>query len=162
MKTVLLLSLLAMTSLFAKDELAWVDEQVAAIKPSRSGMSKRELSHIRDPFIFLMKNRGNEGDEKKAITTKSVSSSSSSIQKAPKKEQQTTHTNQRKYGKLELEAIINKSVLLSGIWYRVGDKVNGYTITEVTRNSVLLKKKKKELLLTTRTSPNSNLKFQNK
>ncbi len=50
-----LLILLIATQLFS-NELTWVDEQVEAIKPARIGVSQKEISKIKDPFIFLHKN----------------------------------------------------------------------------------------------------------
>jgi len=158
MKTTLLsISLLfASSSLLSMDELSWVDEQVEAIKPPRAGLSKRELAHIKSPFIFLKKNRDEEekkessGNAEKSTTSSNATNSAATAPKAVKTSQS-----------LSLEAIINKSALINNVWYKIGETINGYTIEDISRDSVLLKKKKKEFLLTTKTQ-SKKLKFQNK
>jgi len=149
MKTILLpLSLILTTSLLSVDELSWVNEQVQAIKPPRVGVRKSEISHIKNPFVFLKKNRIEE--EETTETPKKTTQATKSF--TPVK---TKHINKV----LSLDAIINKSVLISGEWYKLGDSINGFTLKEISRNSVLLKKKNKELLLTTKSHNNSKLKF---
>jgi len=49
-----LLILLIAAQLFS-NELTWVDEQVEAIKPARIGVSQKEISKIKDPFISYIK-----------------------------------------------------------------------------------------------------------
>ena len=51
-KFIILLSIISALSLFG-NELSWVDEQVAAIKPPREGISNKEISKLKDPFIFF-------------------------------------------------------------------------------------------------------------
>jgi len=145
MKTLIIsLSLLVATHILA-DELSWVDEQVQAIKPARSGMSSRSLSHIKNPFIFLAKNGGGSS-EKKATTTKAKPKDSSKTAKVASKV-------------LSLAAIMNNAAMISGSWYKIGDSINGYKVREITSDSVLLTKNKKKLLLSTK-STRKNLKFQ--
>jgi hypothetical protein len=146
MKTLLftIATLLVTTSLSA-NELSWVDEQVQAIKPPRMGMTKNELSRIHDPFIFLKKNK--EESPKSTKSVKQLNSNTKSsvfVQSAPSK------THSRRY---KLSVIINKSYMINKKWYKLGEKIDGYTITAINSTSVLLKKrKKKSLLLTTRSS----------
>ncbi len=56
---------------------------------------------------------------------------------------------------------MNNSAMISGEWYKLGDRVNGFEISEINRNSVLLHKQKKKLLLSTKSNTNK-LKFHNK
>jgi len=144
MKTIIItLSILFSTSLFS-DELSWVDEQVQAIKPPRTGMKSRNLSKLKDPFIFLRKNRGEE-DQK--IATQKAPKSSNKLAKTSKIQPRKSNTVNKI---LSLGVIMNNSAMISGDWYKIGDLVNGYKVSEVSNNSVLLTKNKKELLLSTK------------
>jgi hypothetical protein len=137
----LLLSIAILTSAIYANELKWVDEQVQAIKPARTGMQRSELSSLKNPFIFIKKT-----DKNKKSTP---SSKKPSVKKVVKKQID-----------MKLTLVINKSAQISGKWYKTGEKINGYTIQEITPRAVLLKKKNKELLLTTN-SKNKTLKFKN-
>jgi len=146
MKTIIItLSILLSTSLFS-DELSWVDEQVQAIKPPRSGMKSRSLSKLKDPFIFLRKNRG-EKDQKDA--TVKAPTSGNKLAKAPNVQPRKSNTVNKI---LSLGVIMNNSAMISGNWYKIGDLINGYKVSEVSNNSVLLTKNKKELLLSTKST----------
>jgi hypothetical protein len=61
----------------------------------------------------------------------------------------------------DLSAIINSSAMINGSWYKVDDVVKGYTISEITKDGVILKKDKKLILLST-TTKKQTLKFKNK
>ena len=154
MKTVFILMLILFTSTLSSNELAWVDEQVKAIKPPRSGMTSRGLSIIKNPFIFLAKNRGadsgKKGARKSSPSKKSKSATSSGIKNIIEKRRS-----------LILTVIMNTSAMINGKWYKIGDKLNGYTISKIDSSSVLLTKKSKKLLLSTN-SKNLNLNFNNK
>lgn len=158
MKTLLIILSLLLSSLLASTELSWVDEQVQAIKPARDGMHKREFSQIKDPFIFLKKNRGDEDEEKKEMPNNKQITSIVKPHNIITKTITSSHTNSFKKG-LTLEAVLNKSVMINGIWYKLRENVRGYTISDINRNSVLLTKNKKSLLLTTKTR-NTKIKFQ--
>ena len=125
------------------NELQWVDEQIKAIKPPRTSISKAKINSIKNPFIFLKKKAKKEAK----LKTKSVISSNN-----PKKS--TTAVSRNKISKqttsFSLTAIINKSALINGKWYKLQSKVGKYTLSKVDRTSVILKYKKKELLLSTR------------
>lgn len=161
MKTLLLSSILLATFTYAnelKSELAWVDKQVEAIKPPREGIHNAKLSALHTPFIFLKKNRIEDKDkDQKSIKQKTnfipkssavASQDTKSTQEAPKK-------------KLQVDAIINQSILVNGKWYKIDDKVDGYTIKSIGFSSATLERNKKELVLTTN-SQNPNIKFINK
>ena len=153
MKTIIItLSILLSTSLLS-DELSWVDEQVQAIKPSRTGMKSNNVSKLKDPFIFLRKNRGE--DEIKTVATKKATDTKPSATTAKVQDKKVNSVNKI----LSLGVIMNNSAMISGDWYKIGDLINGYKVSEVTNNSVLLTKNKKELLLSTK-SISKQLKFQ--
>jgi len=145
MKKLLILTLLLVSTHLLANELAWVDEQVEAIKPPRKGIATREISKIKDPFIYL---------HKKA--KKRTRSSYRRYSKSASKKQ-----IQRYSSKLSLEAILNKSALINGKWYKEGEKVYGYKLEKVNLQSVLLTRGKKQILLSTM-SKSKNLKFNNK
>ncbi|WP_457748313.1 hypothetical protein [Sulfurimonas sp.] len=148
MKTLyFLFSLLITTQLISK-ELAWVDEQIEAIKPARIGVSEKEISKIKDPFIFLHKNN----NSKLSKIKKELSSTSHSVYKKSIKHQ-IIHFN--------LEAILNKSAMINGQWYKEGSYIHGYKIAKVNRQSVLLMRKNKKLLLST-LSRSNKIKINNK
>jgi len=149
MKTAILSLSLLLSTLLMSNELSWVDEQIQAIKPPRSGLKSKAISRIKDPFIFLAKNRGKE--EKKSKTKLKVSSSKESVTAISHKKQTVKKV-------LSLGAIMNNSVMISGEWYKLGDMINGYTIRKLTYNTVLLTKNKKQLLLSTK-SRSKTIKF---
>jgi len=156
MKTFFIIMTILLTVSLSSDELAWVDEQVEAIKPPRTGMKSRELSIVKDPFIFLKKNRIDEAKNKNGIRRARVASTpnraatSSNVKKVkPKKKS------------LSVTMLMNSSAMINGKWYKVGDTVNGYKVSKMDSTSVLLTKKSKKLLLSTN-SKNKNLNFNNK
>ena len=156
MKTLLItLSILFSITLFS-DELSWVDDQVKAIKPARAGMSLSLLKAMHEPFIFLEKNRTPDKDTNKkkkgASISKQVQPTSSSTNM---KKTSTTTTLHRV---LVLSLIMNNAAMISGEWYKIGDDIDGYKVSEINRNSVLLRKHKKKLLLSTK-STSQKLKF---
>ncbi len=154
MKTILIIVVTVFLSnaLYAT-ELSWVDEQIEAIKPPRKSV---KLRGIRDPFIFLKKNK----------SAKKVSSASKT-RRAPSKSSKTTSkvrgktTIKVKINAFELSTIMNSSAMINGSWYKKNAKVRGYTVVEVAKTSVTLKKGDKKLILSTN-SKNPNLKFKNK
>lgn len=155
MKFSLIILCLLLDTLFASDELSWVDEQVQAIKPPRDGMHQYQFAKIKDPFIFLKKNRDSKDDKKRKRVSQPYKSSSSNIATSSVT---SSHANSYKKG-LRLQAILNKSVMINGVWYKLHANVHGYTISNISRKSVLLTKNKKSFSLTTRTL-NTNIKFQ--
>jgi hypothetical protein len=144
-KLIIILFLLISTHLLA-NELAWVDEQIEAIKPPRKGISIRDLSKLKDPFIYLHVKKA----KRRARFSYRRHSRSSS-----KKHVQTNSS------KLQLEAILNKTALINGRWYHEGGKVYGYKLEKVNLQSVLLTQGGKQILLSTM-SKSKNLKFNNK
>jgi len=137
----LILSILLSNVLFA-NELSWVDEQIQAIKPSRKGISEKEIRQLKNPFIYLKKK--DEKTEKNAKKTVSVTP-----------DRIYRHRNQHTF---TLEATMNQSALIHGKWYKVGSVVNGYKIIKIMPQSVILTKHKKRLILSMK-SKKTNLKF---
>ncbi len=146
MKKLILISILLVATNMLANELSWVDEQVEAIKPPREGVSNKDISKLKDPFIFL--------HPKKA--TKRVRSPYRRYSKSSSKKQVLTHSS-----KISLDAILNKSALINGKWYQEGEKVYGYKLEKVNPQSILLTRGKKQTLLSTETK-SKNLKFNNK
>jgi len=146
MKTLYAILIFLGISQLSASELSWVDEQVEAIKPPRSGISSKEIRAVKDPFIFLVKKDDVEDKTKKSISKKV--SSSHYVKKSHSK-------------RLVLDAILNKSAMINKKWYKEGDRVYGYKLAQVNTTSVVLKRQNKQLLLST-ASKSKNLKFHNK
>ncbi|WP_455756530.1 hypothetical protein [Sulfurimonas sp.] len=151
MKTLLMIIL--STFLFS-NELEWVDEQIKAIKPPRNGINKSKVTTTKNPFIFIKKDE-DEDSKNEQLPNTNVVPSSNLINP-----QLDTNKTSKKNTNFVLNAIINKSALINGKWYKIKDKVNKYTINTIDKTTVLLKYKRKELLLSTQTK-NKNLKFRN-
>ena len=153
MKNILLiLSLFIITHAIA-NELEWVDEQIQAIKPPRNGISKSQIDMIKDPFIFLKKEIKEKPGTKAVVTNKSYSSKKY-VSKS------TTNKVSKQSTSFSLDAIINKSALINGKWYKLHSKIGKYTLSSVDGTSIILSYKDQELLLTTR-SKTKKLKFKN-
>jgi len=158
MKTILitLVTVFLSNTIYAT-ELSWVDEQIEAIKPPRKGV---KILGINNPFIFLEKNKTKKKETKKGPLA-------SSAKKAPLKSSviSDTNTTKIKSKSFNLSTVINSSAMINGSWYKKGDKINSYTIIEVTKNTVTLqkgnKKGDKQLTLSTNVKK-QNLKFKNK
>lgn len=161
MKHYILITLLSATGLFAAvssvpsptttitvqpnsdQQLAWVDEQIQAIIPTRIGVPDGFINALRDPMkmkkpVPVMKS-GSLLPPPKLGTTVSV----------PKIIEEP----------LRLLAIMNKSVLINGKWYKVGDHVRTYTLQEIKPNSVLLNGPKDQKLILFLTKQNNNIKI---
>lgn len=144
MKTLYIVIALFISTLNA-NELAWVDEQVEAIKPPRQSISNKEISKIKDPFIFLIKNEEDIKDKK-------------TVKKAAVRHRYIKKRHTRKFS---LEAILNKTALINGRWYKNGSSIYGYKLEIVDLNTVVLKRNNKKILLSTK-SKSKNLKFKNR
>jgi hypothetical protein len=148
MKKFTITLLLSATYLFANNhELAWVDEQIEAIKPPRIGLSIKEINQLKDPFILLVEKK----EDKKKQVKKAQKHSKYNYKKK---------IHRRSYH-FRLEAIMNKSALINGKWYKEGQNIYGYKISQVDRNIVILTKGRKKIKLST-ISHKKNLKFNKK
>ena len=152
MKTLFIVTFLLLTVNLSSSELDWVDEQVNAIKPPRTGVKSSTIARLKNPFIFLKKKAASKssGKRRAIIPNGAIASSSNAVAKKSIK---------RKRG-LSLDAIMNHSALINGRWYKINDKVGAYTLSSITGTSVTLTNKSKSLLLSTN-SKNLNLKFKN-
>jgi hypothetical protein len=113
--------------------LKWVDEQIAAIKPGRTGMGKQTTSTLKNPFstALFLKQPPVKTDGKKKVKPVKITKEVETFGSRP-----------------NLQAIVNKSsALINGNWYKKDDVVNGYTIKEIDESTVVLKNRKKELKL---------------
>lgn len=127
-------------------ELAWVDEQIQAILPARIGVPEGFITSLRDPMKM-----------KKSAPVATVGSKmlapprlgSTGIIAPPKIVEEP----------LRLLAIMNKSVLISGKWYKVGDSIRNFSLLEVKPNSVVLADKKAQKLILFLTKQNNNIKI---
>lgn len=119
-------------------QLAWVDEQIQAILPSRVGIPDGMINSLRDPM-------------KMAIPA-------SSLLPPPKLGTVPLKVEEP----LRLQAIINQSVLISGKWYKTGDMIRDYSLTEIKPSSVLLMGKKGHKLILFLTKPNDNIQITTK
>jgi len=152
MKTLLTLTLLVLSINLVANELKWVDNQIQAIKPPRSGISKVKINTVKSPFIFL---------NKKEDKSKATSNSKKRVDKATSSSKTRKKKTYKRSKRLVVTAIINKSALINKKWYKLNDKVGKYTLTSISRTEVILSYKKRRLLLSTNTL-NPNLKFKNK
>jgi hypothetical protein len=165
MKKYLLLGIMSFVSLFASaeptvtpnttvtvvqsqgdKELTWVDEQIKAILPARIGIPEGFINSLRDPMKM-----------KKPVPVATIGSrllappglGSTGLMTPPKIVEEP----------LRLLAIMNKSVLISGKWYKVGDSIRNFSLLEVKSNSVVLADKKDQKLILFLTKQNNNIKI---
>ncbi len=153
MKNHIILSFLCLfTVALSSNELAWVDEQIDAIKPPRKGLSNSAVSNLKSPFIFLKESKeGVKTTSSRPQSSRVVKSSSSTVKSKPVTPKKA----------LSVDAIMNNSALIGDTWYKTNDKVQGYTILNITQTSVVLVKNNKRFVLSTN-STNRTLKFKNK
>ena len=121
---------LLMTQLYAATDLKWVDEQVEAIRPARSGINNSYVDQLKDPIMLI---------KPKEIVNKDGTISLSNA--LP----QTVHKVHLQ--PLTLESIINKSAYINGKWYTLNDKIRGKKITSIEKKYIVLKDKKKKIRL---------------
>ena len=129
-----------------KVDLAWVEKEIGAIKQPRKGVAYKTISLLKDPFVFLEKNKKTKSTAKKILP--SVASSTATTSNTKPKDPQSK--------KLELMAIINNSVLINNKWYKIGENIGEYKIIKVTLNAVTLKSPNNSLVLTTYTKKQKN------
>ena len=149
MKNIILILSMFLTTQLLSNELDWVDQQIKAIKPPRTGMKNREINGLKNPFIYLRKN---DKDKKGQVV---ASANKRSVSKTASK------TRLKSSKVFTLGLVMNNKAMINGSWYKAGEKVNGYKVSEVKRGSVLLTKNKKKLLLSTK-STSKKLNFKNK
>ncbi len=129
-----LITLLFLLSLVQGNEMAWVDQQIEAIKPLRKGLQPQQVDKLQDPFIYLLGANKQQKTTQKQIEPK---------QPIAKKE---THS----YKAFHLQAIMNSAALIDGKWYKNGSYVYGYKLLIQNRTEVILKNKTQRLVLSTK------------
>ena len=130
-------------------ELAWVDEQIKAILPSRVGISDGAINALRDP-MKLTKPAPKTGPGGTLLAPPKLGTTLLPPKPVVVEEP------------LRLKAMMNKSVLISGKWYKVGDTVRSYSLAEIKPNSVLLVDKKGHKLILFLTKPNNKIQITTK
>ncbi len=136
------LSLYASTpSPFPKDDsqLTWVDEQIQAILPPRSGVPNQSIDALGDPMKMILPAVSAQPGGKGLLLPPPI------IEEP-----------------LRLQAIINRSVLINGKWYKSGDAVRSYTVSEIKPGSVLLSGKKAQQLILFLTKPSDKIQITTK
>lgn len=118
-------------------QLAWVDEQIQAILPSRVGISDGLINSLRDPMKMIKP---------------------ASLLPPPKLGTVPLKVEEP----LRLQAMINQSVLISGKWYKTGDMIRDYSLAEIKPNSVLLMGEKGHKLILFLTKPNDKIQITTK
>ncbi len=119
---------LACSLLAAQDNLAWVDQQIAAIQPKRAGISDTKISGIASPIKYQELQEDNADSD----STKSP----------------IVHTELAEPIKpLKVVAILNNSALIDGQWLKVSDTVRGHKIKMINSDNVLLQSSNKKLKL---------------
>ncbi len=124
----------------AEDSLAWVDQQIAAIKPKRSGISDAKISEISSPILYKKVEEIEKADGTKPATVTQI--------KLPEPVKP-----------LKVSAIFNKSALIDGQWLKVNSSVRGYKVRQINSDSVLLQSSHKKLKLFIK-EKNDNIKIQ--
>jgi len=145
-KNIIIILLITILNLNA-NELAWVNKQIDAIKPPRKGLDIKVLSTLKDPFIFLHITK-----KKARVFTKKIF-----INKTISRHRHNKSLYKRTY--FSLEAIMNQSALINNRWYKLGDKISGYTLSKINLKNIILSKHHKNLLLSIQ-SRNKNLEFK--
>ncbi len=125
----------------AEDSLSWVDQQIAAIKPKRSGISDSKISEIKSPIRYR---KIETEDAKKADGSKPAVVNI--MLPEPVKP-------------LKVTAILNKSALIDGKWLKVNSSIRGYKIRRINSDNVLLQSRNKKLKLFIK-EKNDNIKIQ--
>ena len=160
LKYLILSVTLLSSSLFAEktnNELEWVDAQIEAIKPPRSGASLRSIAILKNPFVFLKKKKSKAKESTRSSSpippaVVGHTSVSGTNTKGVVPVLHTTHTpkNYKRHG-LQLRAIINNAALINNKWYKLGQYVRGYKITKISLHDVVLQNSSGSFKLTTRT-----------
>lgn len=147
----IILSLTFLFSMLSCNELDWVNEQVQAIKPARVGLNKKALYGLKNPFVFT---------KIKKVKTEEVPLLSNTATKVTNSIA-TVPNPVISHKKFNLSMIMNKSAMINNKWYKVGDLVSGYKITQIEASSVILQRNKTLRTLSTGTV-NKNIIFKNK
>ena len=135
-------------------ELAWVDEQIHAILPSRIGVADGYINSLNDPIKYVS-------------TTGTAGVNGLKLLPPPKLGSMpmlpdTLMTPKVVLEPLRLEGLMNKSALINGKWYRLNDAVRSYTLAEIKPSSILLSGAKGQQLILFISKQNTNIKINTK
>ncbi|MCF6200609.1 MAG: hypothetical protein L3J42_00530 [Hydrogenimonas sp.] len=108
------MALSSVVLLYGEITISDIDRLVNDIKMEREGLKEVEIQKAKDPFIYP------NGKYRKVL-------------------QSAASKSKRKY-RFYLTAIINDSVKINNRWYRLNSKINGYKVSKVGKNYVLLTK----------------------
>jgi len=132
-------------------ELLWVDEQIKAIIPSRIGISDGFINSLLDPVKYTAAVRLPNSKVSTLLAPPKLGSMSL-LPVIPKVIEEP----------LRLQALMNKSALINGKWYKINDTVRSYSLAEIKQGSVLLSGKKGQPLILFLSKSNNNIKINTK
>lgn len=119
-------------------EMLWVDEQIDAIIPARSGVPEGFVNALSDPVKYKVPPKPVKPVSVVVLPKiKTSKETNATLPALPKIIEEP----------LRLQALMNTSALINGKWYRLNDTVRTYTLAEVRQNSVLLTSKKGQPLI---------------
>ena len=132
-------------------ELAWVDEQIQAILPSRIGVADEFINSLNDPIKYASQ-APKVGDSGIKLLAPPKLGGLPSMPLVPQIVQEPLH----------LQGLMNKSALINGKWYHINDAVRSYTLAEIKPSSILLSGAKGQQLILFISKQNTNIKINTK
>ena len=133
-------------------ELLWVDEQIKAIVPSRVGIADEFINSLIDPIRYIAPTRLPSTKNGSALLAPPKLGSMPLIPAIQKIIEEP----------LRLQAVMNKSALINGKWYKLNDTVRSYNLAEIKQGSVLLSGKKSQPLILFLSKSNNNITINTK
>jgi hypothetical protein len=135
-------------------ELAWVDEQIQAILPSRIGVADGFVNSLNDPVKYL-------------ASAPKAGDTSMKLLAPPRLGAMPMLPNlllvpQIVEEPLRLQGLMNKSALINGKWYHLNDTVRGFTLAQIKPGSILLSSTKGRELILFISKQNNNIKIDTK
>jgi hypothetical protein len=131
-------------------ELEWVDEQIKAILPSRVGVTDGFINSLIDPIKYGAPVQSLKNNPSGLLAPPKLGSSLLPV--IPKVIEEP----------LKLQALINKSALINGKWYKINDSIRTYSLSEIKSSSVLLNGKKGQPLVLFLSKTNNNITINTK
>jgi hypothetical protein len=133
-------------------ELIWVNEQIQAIIPSRVGVRDGFINSLIDPIKYIVPIHLPSARTGSTLLAPPKLGSMSFIPAIPKVIEEP----------LRLQALMNKSALINGKWYKLNDTVRSYNLAEIKQGSVLLSGKKSQPLILFLSKSNNNITINTK
>ncbi|MGD9969286.1 MAG: hypothetical protein AB7S65_02415 [Sulfuricurvum sp.] len=130
-------------------ELAWVDEQIAAILPSRIGVNENYVNGLKDPMKYKKHTVASFNGlfSSRLLPPPQLGSSNAVSLQPPKIVEEP----------LRLQAVMNQSAMINKKWYHVNEAVRSYSLAEIRGNSVLLKDIKGQPMVLFLSKPSNNI-----